>query len=122
MTAPFFNIQLGQIVIFDNRSYEITHVLSSNAVLGKDIETGESVQLRVEGLKQFQENIEGASEQSQRDLFEYSEQEWAVANKRMATIEPLLKDHSPTRTLAETLAEKSGVSVATVYRWRDQFI
>jgi putative transposase len=49
-----------------------------------------------------------------------SDEDWAVARKRLAVIQPLLDDRGY-KQLVQTVAQQHGIGTATVYRWLNLF-
>lgn len=118
MSRKFMAIAIGQAVRCGGARYEITHLVSVNSVMARNLETGKDERLRVESLTP-PDSGDGALESpsGERDITQYSESEWAKAQQRFAAIKPLLDDPIHTRADAEAAAAQAGVHVATVYHW-----
>lgn len=118
MSKKFMAIAVGQAVRCGDARYEITHLVSVDSVMARNLETGRDERLRVESLAppDTEEKDLGASPKS-RDITLYSESEWAEGQRRFVAIKPLLDDPIHTRADAEAAAAKAGVHVATVYHW-----
>lgn len=118
MSRKFMAIAVGQAVRCGDARYEITHFISVDSVMARNMETGKDERLRVESLVP-PEGDEAAKDTSagERDLTQYSKSEWATAQWRFAVIKPLLDDPIHTRADAEKVAAAVDVHVATVYHW-----
>lgn len=123
VARKFFQIASGQRVESDGRQFVITHILSGNAVIGVDEETKETLRLKIESIHPVKEKIEeNAGSQRQKDLVEFTDEDWEIARARLSAINPLLQCDNPTRSVAENVAKRAGVGVATIYRWRDRYL
>lgn len=118
MSKKFMAIAVGQAVRCGDARYEITHLVSVDSVMARNLDTGRDERLRVESLASpdTDEKDLGASPIS-RDITQYTESEWAEGQRRFAAIKPLLDDPIHTRADAEAAAAKAGIHVATVYHW-----
>lgn len=121
MANRFFSIHVGQLVACGERRYKITHILSTNAVLGKDIDTEEAVQLKVDVLQPISD-VSAEEDKTSCDIGDYSEEEWSVARKRLAAIFSFINDPESTRKIASEAAKVAGISISTIYRWRDDYL
>lgn len=118
ISKAFFQFAPGQFVDFRGKKYEITHMISVDSVLARD-EAGISKRLRVESITAWCEPKTVAEEVSvaPRDVTEFSEAEWAQAQKRLQAIKPLLENPMRTRAAVEEQAQRFGVNAATLYSW-----
>jgi putative transposase len=97
----------------DGRRYVITHILSLEAVLAKDQETGRSVELKLSDIAPPQSFVRQKNEA--KDLTLIEEKDWASAELWFSRIQPLLC--SPrTTAMVKAVAHEAGVHLATVYR------
>lgn len=118
MSKKFMTIAVGQAVRCGDARYEITHLVSVDSVMARNLETGKDERLRVESLTPPDADQKDSSTASgPRDITQYSESEWAEGQRRFAAIKPLLNDPIHTRVDAEKAAAAAGVHVATVYQW-----
>lgn len=121
MANSFFSIDVGRIVACGDHRFKVTHILSSNAVLGKDVNTEEVVQLRIDILRPVTD-VPDEEQKPSPDISKYSKEQWGIALHRQNAIQPLIDNLEPTRKLAAEIAEKAGVSIPTIYRWRDAYL
>jgi putative transposase len=125
ISKAFFKAEPGQIVQSEGRTYQITHLMSVNSVLAKDLETNESHRLHIDKLVAPARMEPTAETQPKdlelRDLALYSDDEWAEAQRRLQAIKPLLENPIRSRADAETLSAKHKVHVTTLYRWLKLF-
>ena len=120
VAAQFFRVEVDDLVRSGGRAYRVTHVLSIDSLLAVDLETNESTRLRIETV-QPDTQAPDAGEPSRPDLEKYTDEEWAIAQKRMKIIKPFIENPLRTRADAVTTAGKHGVHVATFYRWVNLF-
>jgi putative transposase len=118
----FIKLEPGLFVRHGQNRYQITRIISVDSVLAVDLSTRQSERLRIDQLVFDVEGCEPASvAQPQHDLTEYSNEEWAIAQGRLAAIKPLLDGDIHTRTAVEQRAAEVGVHVATIYKWMRLF-
>lgn len=121
-SKKFINVEPGQFVKFGQNRYQISRIISVDSVLAIDLTTQQSGRLRIDSL-QF-DNASSESEpdaRPQRDLTEYSDEEWAIANRRLDAIKPFLDGGVHCRSDVEKRAQQTGVHVATLYKWLRTF-
>lgn len=116
VNKTFFQVEPGQVVRSGEKVFRITHLISVDSVFAVDTDTGESKRLRIDTLSTV---VEPKDQQldSGPDLSTYSDSDWAVAQRRLGAIKPLIENPLRTRTEAEQLAGEHGVHVATLYKW-----
>jgi putative transposase len=103
----------GTLIASDGRRYVITHILSLEAILAKDQETGRSVELKLCDIAPPQSFIPQKSEA--KDLTLIEQRDWASAELWFSRISPLL--FTPRTTdMVKAVAHEAGVHPATVYR------
>lgn len=120
ISKSFFKAEPGQIVCSGKRIYRITHLMSIDSVLAVDIETNESQRLHIDSLQptSIEEHQEEANKENKhRDLALYSDEEWAIAQRRFQAIKPLLENPIRTREDAEEIARKYVIHASTLYKW-----
>lgn len=112
------HITRGATVSHQGRDYQVLRVVDLNMVLAREPSSGEKVLLKIGTLEapaQLEDPRLGASA---RDLEDVSEDEWAIAESKLALIEPLSNSRDVrTREDYKKAAEAAGVSTATIYRW-----
>lgn len=117
ISRQFFEVKPGHTVRSEGRNYRISHILSFDSVMAVDLGTGDSTRLRIETLTKYDENKDETEESLEKDLFQYSDEDWSQAQKRLEIIKPLLEDPLRTRGEVEEKASANGFHVATLYKW-----
>jgi len=103
----------GAAIASGGRRYVITHILSLEAILAKDQETGKSIELKLCDVSPPQPSVSQKTET--KDLTLIEQKDWASAELWFSRIEPLL--FLPrTAEMVEAVAHEAGVHPATVYR------
>jgi len=124
IAKQFFTLDAGSEVSDGTKVYRVTHLISVNSVLAVDLATNESCRLAIETLKLIDRQDKGeGSQPSQvdRDISDYSEEEWQEGQRRFQAIKPLLDNPLRTRVEAERIAALNGVHVGTLYRWLNDY-
>lgn len=126
-----------QIVIYNNRTYRITHLLDLESLLATDEGTGESKRLYIKDLSpaasiETRPSVEDsttqydsqATERAQKEveLGLISDADWQEAQRRFAMIRPLLAAPRRAREMVEEQAHAGQVHIATLYRWIDAYL
>jgi putative transposase len=112
----FIKIEAGSQVSDGARAYRVSHIISTDSVIAVDLATNESHKLPVETLKLVVEQADGKPA-ADRDILDYSEEEWAVGQRRFKAIECLLDNPLRSREETARIAKEHGVHVGTLYRW-----
>lgn len=105
-------IDIDSIVQKNNAVFKIIQVLDFNSVMGVNLHTGRTQLLRIGELETVEENTIAHS-----DIADIADEEWKIAQKRYASISPLVGRLTIGREDAEERAKEVGVNVATLYRW-----
>lgn len=120
--APqFFQIEIGDVVRSAGRAYRVTALLSIDSVMAIDLGTQAIERLRIETVQPVSEGPEADAGAQRPDLSEFTNEAWAIAQKRLAIIKPFIENPLRTRADAVSQAGKHGVHVATFYRWVHAF-
>lgn len=117
ISQGFFKAEPGLHVLYGGRKFRITHVISVDSVLAIDLETLEKQRLRVESLTPCSADDPGKDPVVIRDVTQFSNEEWAEAQRRFQAIKPLLDDPIRTRAGADQIALETGVHATTLYKW-----
>lgn len=121
IAKQFFAVEVGSEVTDGMKVYRVSHLISIDSVLAVDLATGETDKLPVETLRLIDTSAEaaeaGAKDASEKDLLEYSDEEWKQGQQRLQAIKPLLDEPMRTRREVEKIAKVEGVHVGTLYRW-----
>lgn len=113
-----FSIDIGEILKWKDTNYRITHFLNLNMVLGLNVKNGESTKLPISELEPATAAEKKAVEKSEKDLSNATDEEWAVVEKRLEIIRPLLSlGKERTQEDVQKVADANKVGIATVYRW-----
>jgi putative transposase len=103
----------GTAIASGGRRYVITYILSLEAILAKDQETGKSVELKLCEITPPPSSISQKTEA--KDLTLIEQKDWASAELWFSRIQPLL--FAPrTAEMVKAAAQQAGVHPATVYR------
>ena len=103
----------GAAIASGGRRYVITHILSLEAILAKDQETGKSIELKLCDVSPPQPSVSQKTET--KDLTLIEQKDWASAELWFSRIEPLLF-LTRTAEMVEAVGHEAGVHPATVYR------
>ncbi len=116
LAKQFFTLQVGSLVSDAEKTYRVSHLISTDTVLAVELATGQSQRLSVEGLK-LVDPAQPKEAKQDRDLLDYSEKDWEEGQRRLQAIKPLLENPLRSRAEAERIAAAHGVHVGTLYRW-----
>lgn len=117
MTSPnFFNIAPGVEVMVGQRRYRITRSLDINSVLAEDVETSVPTRLRIETMSRVL-HAEAGDGTPDYSAHHYSDEIWAVAQRRFEAIKPLIDNAGRTRSEVAGMALAAGVNTSTLYKW-----
>jgi len=104
----------GAAIESDGRRYVITHILSLEAILAKDQETGRSIKLKLcDVTPPSQPSIPKKTEA--KDLALIEQKDWTTAERWFSRIYPLLSGRR-TDEMVRAVAQEAGVHRTTVYR------
>lgn len=118
----FFSFGPGDLAMSGGRRYKITRVISSDSVVGEDLETKETKRLRIPTLTRPPKEDGAASPPAvAKEPPDCTDEEWAVAQQRLEAIKPLLENPIRRRLDAEEIGKKHGVNAVTLYRWMKRF-
>ncbi len=111
-------IKPGSEVDYGERRFVIMQVISFEAVVARDVETGELERLPIADLRPV-----SSPEPSvlPPDLAELDDRDWAEARRRLDLIGPVLERARLPRSVMAEWARAGGVEVTTLYRWARAF-
>lgn len=110
------SIDINAMVAYGDNVYRITQVLDFKTAIGIEVESGRAASLPIAALKGVEKaKVDGLY--VNYDIAAIAAEDWAVAQKRFAAIEPLIGHVVNGRKEAELRAHETGVNVATLYRW-----
>jgi putative transposase len=114
----FMRISVGGRVLVESGEAVITHVVSGDQVIVRDLATGAVHPLAVRSLKL----APGAAATPQHtDLSLISQENWAAAQTRYEAIQPLLEAPRMDAHVLQEAARKTGRHQATIYRWLKRY-
>ncbi len=116
--AGMVELRPGATVQCGDHRYLITHLLDLESVLARDEKSGRVERLYLKDLTAARPDDPSDSIQA-CELSSVDEADWQTAEKRFATIRPLLGDVRRTRESVAVQAQAAKVHTATVYRWLD---
>ena len=115
----FMRIREGSQVWVGGRQAVITHVVNADQVIVRSLDTGTVEQVLVRSLRSA---IGPLTEQRPRpDLSLIPQEDWAVAQKRYETLQPLLGAEKVDAGLLKEVAAAAGRHQATIYRWLKRY-
>jgi putative transposase len=113
----------GVRVVAHGRLYQISAVGDLETVLAVDIEHQTRHMLRIQELEQLV-SADAAPDHADRmapELSTITDDDWRIAQARLAVIRPLLHTHQRTAAMVQHQAEQGGVHIVTVYRWLERY-
>lgn len=120
MTAKaqtFLSIKQGELIRSDGKTWKVKSVVSVDSVLATELETETAQVLKVASISAVPRGEDSPPPLGRPPLDDYSPEEWAAAQRRLAIIQPYLDNPGRKRKDAEALADQHGVSATTIYRW-----
>lgn len=123
ISSQFFKIAVDSLVTDGAENFRVTHLISVDSVLAKEVETGELKRLQVETLRLKDPQAKSVDEpKAPRDLVGYSDEEWSSGQRKLEAIKPLLANPLRTKSDADAIAAAAGVHTATLYRWLKTYL
>lgn len=116
-----FEIKPGADVSFEGRRHVVQQILGVDRVLLKDPEADKVKSVAASAVQPVNDGSEGDQADPVRDLETYSDEDWRIAQDRMATIRPLLQDSWRSLEQVRKAAKQAGVNPATIYRWIEKY-
>ena len=110
------DIQVGSVVACGDLVYRIEQVLDFQSVIGVDVSSGRSTALRIGELRPVSDST-GEHE----DLAQIGDENWRIAEQRLAAIKPLVGTTLIGRDEVARRAKEVNVNTATLYRWLQRY-
>lgn len=110
----YITYQPDMPVAYDGRRYVITHILSLEEVLAKDLKSGKVEALKVCDLEPI-ESLTPSEEGEALEITLIPQDAWAEGERWLEIIQPLLEATRPTVEMVKDAAKKAGVGVSTLY-------
>ena len=104
------NVNVGAMVLFQNKICVITAVLDLETYQLRDSVTGADYQAKLADLSTVQ-----SAELTHLDSI--PEQKWQLAQQHFDVIEPLIRNPKRSKSDVQARAAECGVHISTVYRW-----
>lgn len=114
------DVSVGMLVRRGDDVYRIAQVLDFESLIGVDVATGRSASLRLGDLRPLSRDGQGALP-SDVDMAEIADEDWRIAQERLAAIKPLLGRMHIGREDVELRGAELGVDPATLYRWLQRY-
>ena len=115
-TLNEISLQIGSLVSYQNKSYLIRQLTGNlKTVMLEDLISGRLQNVPIQHLSPVINKPDDAS-QPIIPLEMVSDEQWAIAQKRLAIIQPLLTQKADTE-LIKKIAKDNKLGVATLYRW-----
>lgn len=120
-----WHIEEGGEVYYRGESHKILHILSMRTVLAENTQTGKSEVLALSDLSPFKEDSAGNENTKSIaegvDLDTVNEKDWGEARRRLGYVQQMIVSHC-TRADVEEMAKEAGISPATLYRLKNQYL
>lgn len=113
-------LDIDAFVLHEAKTYRIVQVLDFESVLGADVETGRHAQLRIQELRPATEPHDQNLPVT-HDLESIGDEDWKIAQTRLAAIRPFIGKCLIGRSDLEARAKEQGISLATLYRWIQRY-
>lgn len=114
------SVSVGALVQRDATIFRIAQVLDFETVIGIDVDTGKSTALRIGDLRALSRAADLVPNISQ-DLADIADEDWRIAQERLAAIKPLLDASRIGRENVETRSRELNINAATLYRWLQRY-
>lgn len=114
--STYIRLEAEEVVEYGGEHYVITNILSLTDILCRNIKTGKSEVLKVEGILPVNK-YQASNNAPSADLNTISEEDWQEAQRRYDILYPLLTASRRTLVMVTDAAKQLSVHVATVYRW-----
>jgi putative transposase len=119
-TLRFVPIRVGSKVMCGDRMFEITGSITSNRVLGIDLESKKTESLLIDDIRPLEKQSLEESESTitaKENLLGHDQEQWSKARMRFAAIKPLVGVQYKERSDVSFLATTNGIHRSTLYRW-----
>jgi putative transposase len=113
----FLKIEQDSEVRYRDELYVVTNIISASEVIVRCKRDGTKVVARILDLLPLDG---GPTAGKRRDLGDFTEDEWAEAERRMAIIQPLLATDRSLQVV-QMAASAAGLHASTLYRWLRMF-
>lgn len=114
------NVNVGGLVQRGETVFRIVQVLDFESLIGVDVYTGQSVSLRIGDLRSI-ERSPTVTQNASQDLGDIADEDWRIAQERLAAIKPLVDAGRLGRENVEVRASELKINPATLYRWLQRY-
>lgn len=111
------NIQAGDFVSVDEKSYQIKDILDFENATGIDVESGRVCQLPISQMQRITNATAGIQAVASQDINGIAHRSWKTAQERYEAIRPLINDGGVPKSVVQERAKEINVGTATLYRW-----
>lgn len=115
-------IQKGATVWSGNQEYVVVDTNELDTLLARNLQTGTIDSLAISSLHAPPKTDKDAKAERDVDLVGVTRDDWDEAKRRLKAIQPLLSPRKHGDALAAAIAADAGVSVPTIYAWRNAYL
>ncbi|WP_447879659.1 Mu transposase C-terminal domain-containing protein [Serratia fonticola] len=113
-------VKIDELVCHNDGVFRIVQVVDFGTVVGVHLETGRHASLRIAELRPL-EGAEAVFHANATDIEDIADEDWKIAQRRFAAIQPFLGQMVSGREEVKRRAQEVGVNAATLYRWLQRF-
>lgn len=114
------DVNVGMLVQRADEVFQVAQILDFESLIGVHLETGRSTPLRIGDLRPLARETETAPA-AHIDMAAIADEDWRVAQYRLAAIKPFLGRMHIGRDEVEERGREVGVNPATLYRWLQRY-
>lgn len=114
------NVSVGGLVQRGATIFRIAQVLDFETLIGVDVDSGQSAALRIGDLRVLSRSVD-ESPAAMQDLADIADEDWRIAQERLAAIKPLVDAGRLGRETVEARAKELNINPATLYRWIQRY-
>lgn len=118
----YLDIRKGALVSCEGKEYMIAAVSQLDELIARNVETGKLETLKIAAVRPPEPKDAETKKQPELDLADLSKEDVEMARDRLKLIQALLRPKQHGTALADEIAKSTGLSRATLYRWRSDFL
>lgn len=115
----FMRVSVGDRVLADGCEAVITHIVSGDHVLVRNLTSGTVQQVSIRALRPLPQPA--PEPRVPMDLSLVTNEDWAVAQMRYQAVKPLLEAPVSAAQVVKEIAASTGRHPATIYRWVQRY-
>jgi putative transposase len=115
------DVSIGALVRRGDEVFRVAQILDFESLIGVDVATGRSTALRLGDLRPLPRSAQESVYAATQDMAMIADEDWRIAQERLAAIKPLLDRVHVGREDVEARGEEVGVNPATLYRWLQRY-